>query len=129
MDTRVSPRSPSVFVCYKRMSLHCERLFVLPLSAFASPPFPFHPGSSLETWKTYLSFPSAHTSNPIPHPPQGKHSVSLQEYAWLVIPFGKTRLPFFSILSQPSIPAFRGGPSTAHSTADLLPTPSSFCTI
>lgn len=66
-----------------------------------------------------------------PHPPSSprQYSVSLQEYAWLVIPFGKTRLPFFSILSEPSIHAFRGGPSTAHSTADLLPTPSSSCTI
>ena len=44
-----------------------------------------------------------------PTPPQGKYSVTFQEYAWLVISFGKTWLLFFSILSEPSIHAFRVG--------------------
>lgn len=101
----------------------------LPLAAFANPPFPFFPESSLEAGNTYLSSPNAHASKPTTHPPQGKRSVSFQEYASLVILSGKTRLLSFSILSEPSIHAFRGGPSTAHSMADLLPIPSSFCTI
>lgn len=76
-----------------------EALLVLPWLASLTTPHPL-PLPFMQK-QVFLSRCPRCQPPPVTPTPQGRQSVSLEEYAWLVIPSGETRLFYFSILSEP----------------------------
>lgn len=75
-----------------------EALLVLPWLASLTTPHP-SPLPFMQK-QAFLSHHPCLQPPPVTPTPQGRQSVSLEEYAWLVIPSGETRLFYFSVLFE-----------------------------